>query len=91
MERQGQGQEGILERLTRQLAARGVRDAKGLAQARLREYGILDEHGDLTAKGRERNAMTPAERAIDRAAKRSGRPRSDYVYHPSTNRATLRG
>jgi hypothetical protein len=44
----------------------------------------------LTAKGMKRNAMTAGERAVDRAAKASGKPKSDYKYNPLTNRATLK-
>jgi len=33
--------------------------------------------------------MTPEERAIDRAAKKSGRPKSDYVYDARTNTARI--
>lgn len=80
----------IVERLTRQLAAKGHKDAEGMAIARLKEYGVLDESGNLTAYGKERDAMTPGDRAIDRASKRSGRPASEYAYDERTNRATLR-
>ena len=34
--------------------------------------------------------MTPSERAKDRMAKISGKPKSAYKYNSSTNRATLR-
>jgi hypothetical protein len=43
----------------------------------------------LTKLGESRNAMTAAERAIDRASKESGRKHSDYKYNPITNKATL--
>lgn len=62
-----------------------------------RAKGILIKRGDmkpdgktLTAKGMQRNAMTAGERAVDRAAKASGKPKSDYKYNPLTNRATLK-
>jgi hypothetical protein len=62
-----------------------------------RAKGILIKRGDmkpdgktLTAKGMKRNAMTAGERAVDRAAKASGKPKSDYKYNPLTNRATLK-
>lgn len=58
---------------------------------------ILVKRGDLkqdrktlTEKGEKRNAMTAAERAIDRAAKQSKRKPSEYKYNPYTNRATLK-
>jgi hypothetical protein len=35
--------------------------------------------------------MTAEERAIDRAAKRSGNSPQKYKYNPMTNRATLKG
>lgn len=53
--------------------------------------GHMTPSGTLTAKGRQRNAMTAEERAIDRAAKKSGKPKSKYKYDPNTNRATLKG
>lgn len=52
--------------------------------------GMLTSAGQLTAKGRARDNMTAEERAIDRAAKRSGKPKTAYSYNPKTNRATLR-
>ena len=59
--------------------------------------GILIKRGDmksdgktLTEQGKKRNAMTAAERAIDRAAKQSKRKPTDYKYNPYTNRATLK-
>lgn len=62
-----------------------------------RAKAILIKRGDmkpdgktLTAKGIQRNEMTASERAIDRAAKASGKPKSDYKYNPFTNRATLK-
>lgn len=61
-----------------------------MAEARLREYGILDHQGELTEYGKERNAMTAGERAIDRASRRSGRAPSKYEYRHESNRATLR-
>jgi hypothetical protein len=84
----------ILDRLVNQLKARGVKEPYPAAVARLQKYGILKEGSDseLTPKGAERNAMSPAERATDRAAKYTGgkRPKSDYNYNPTTNIATVR-
>ena len=34
--------------------------------------------------------MTAEQRAIDRASKRSGKPRSYYKYNPINNQATLK-
>ena len=79
----GKGQ--LLERLTAQ-----VGDRK-LAIAILQKRGHLKADGKTyTAEGRKRNAMTASERAKDRAVKKSGGQMSDYVYDPSTNRATLK-
>ena len=83
------GDHAIVERLTQQLADKGVTTPREVALSRLRDFGILDTAGALTPYGRQRNAMTPAERAIDRAARRSGRRPSEYRYDPATNRATL--
>lgn len=80
----------ILARLTGQLTAQGLLDPRELALERLRHYGIIDAAGDLTAYGRIRDRMSPAARAIDRQARRSGRDRSEYRYTAATNRATLR-
>lgn len=79
----------IVDRLTQQLADKGVAAPREAAIKKLTEYGILDAQGNLTPHGQARNAMTPEERAIDRAARRSGRSPSEYQYDPDTNRATL--
>lgn len=79
----------IVERLTRQLRGKGIKNAKGAAYAFLTRAGIL-KNGKLTAKGKRRNAMSPGQRAKDRAAKRSGRSTSSYKYNKRTNRATLK-
>lgn len=80
----------IENRLARQLASRGVKGARGMAIALLKKNGILNAKGGLTAKGRVRNAMSPAARAKDRAAKASGKSPSAYNYSSKTNRATLK-
>lgn len=83
----------ILRRLTSQLAARGVNNAESVAREQLTKNGILRPGTDqLTFYGSTRNAMTPGERAKDRAAKYTGHKRSpaDYNYDPKTNRATLK-
>ena len=61
-----------------------------LAIALLKKRGQMDNHGRLTALGRERNSLTARERAIDRASKSSTHPKEDFIYNPKTNRATLR-
>jgi hypothetical protein len=77
-------------RLTRQLAARGVKGASGMAVALLKKDGNMDQSGKLTAKGRERQAMGADGRAKDRASKVSGKPASAYKYNAKTNTATLK-
>lgn len=68
-------------RLTRQLAADGVANASEEAVRILRERGHMRKDSEeLTVAGKKREAMGPAGRAIDRAAKQSGRPKSDYRY-----------
>lgn len=74
--------------LVKRLAAQ-VGDEKA-AREILIKRGHMTPSGALTPKGQARNAMTAEERAIDRAAKRSGKPRSTYKYDPKTNRATIK-
>jgi len=82
----------ILERLVSQLRAKGKSKAAAyaIATAALKKSGNLNSKGKATIKGKMRGTMTPGERAKDRAAKRSGRKVSDYVYNKRTNRATLK-
>ena len=65
--------------------------SKPMAIALLKKRGDMTSAGKLTAKGRKRDGMTAEERAIDRSAKVSGKPRKNYQYNPKTNRATLKG
>lgn len=83
----------ILERLVKQLQAKGKSKSSAFAIA----TSTLQKAGDLkkgsnkpTPKGTKRGAMTPSERAKDRASRRSKRKPSDYMYAKSTNRATLK-
>jgi hypothetical protein len=79
------GRNSLIDRLSAQV---GSRD---LAVEILKKRGHLNEDGKtLTAKGRERDAMTAGERAIDRAVKRTGRKAQDFTYKPSTNTAILK-
>lgn len=78
------------ERLAKQLAAKGVDNAKGVAIGLLEKRGQM-KNGKLTAQGKARSAMGADGRAKDRAAKASGRPASDYKYDAKTNRAALKG
>lgn len=80
----------LLERLTRQLASRGVKGAKNMAAGLLKKRGQMTDDGKLTGKGKKRQALGNGGRAKDRAAKRSGKSASSYNYNPKTNRATLK-
>lgn len=71
----------LITRLTRQLSADKVPDARAEALQILRERGHVHKNNEqLTAAGRAREALGPAGRAIDRAAKQSGHPKSAYKY-----------
>lgn len=71
----------LITRLTRQLSKDAVPDARDEALRILRERGHVKKGSEeLTAEGKRREALGPAGRAIDRAAKLSGRPKSDYRY-----------
>ena len=78
------GAHELLPRLTAQVGN------EGLARALLIKRGDMKPNGGFTAKGKKRDAMTAEERAIDRAATKTGRPKSAYKYNPHTNAATLR-
>lgn len=83
----------ILDRLVRQLRAKGKSEsaAYAIATKALQRSGNLKPGTQkATAKGKRRGDMTPAERAKDRASKKSGRKKSDYKYNSKTNQATLR-
>jgi hypothetical protein len=83
----------ILKRLTHQIKENspGVKDPEAAAIAALQRYGSFKEGTmELTEGGKIRNEMSPGERAIDRAVKRSGRKASEYTYDPKTNAATLK-
>jgi hypothetical protein len=79
----GKGQ--LIDRLAAQV---GDRDT---AIKLLQDRGQLMADGKtFTAAGEKRNAMTAEERAIDRATKKSGKPKTAYAYNPKTNSATLK-
>ena len=79
------GRNQLIERLSAQV---GNRD---MAVSILQDRGMLLPGTEtVTKKGMMRNSVTAEERAIDRAATRSGRSESDYVYNSTTNRATLK-
>lgn len=80
----------ILDRLVDQLMDKGIDKDKAYAIAveRLQKSGVLKQGTtELTAYGEQRNAMSPEERAKDRAAKKSGGKPSDYKYNPKNNTA----
>lgn len=82
----------ILERLVSQLKAKGKSEssAYAIATAALQKSGNLKKGTqEATPKGKTRGAMTPGERAKDRASRKSGRPKSDYVYNSKSNTATV--
>ena len=82
----------LLERLTRQLAAKGNKDAKGLASSLLVKRGQMKSSGTLTELGKKREALGSAGRAIDRAISYSNTPhqKEDYTYNKKTNAAKLK-
>jgi len=71
----------LITRLTRQIGTEKYPDAREEALRILRERGHIKKNSeDLTVEGKKREAMGPAGRAIDRAAKQSGWPASAYKY-----------
>jgi hypothetical protein len=76
-------------RLTRQLAAKGNKNARGMAIALLTKRGQMKD-GELTAEGKARQALGNGGRAKARAAKYSGNSPSEYKYNAKTNAATLK-
>jgi|OM-RGC.v1.032397418 hypothetical protein len=78
------GKHSLVKRLTAQVGS------KSLAENLLKKRGDMTERGELTAKGKKRDDMTAAQRAKDRAARRSKRPPEDYKYNVKTNIATLK-
>lgn len=80
----------ILDRMVSQLRAKGYdkKSAYAIATSSLQKSGNLKKGSNkATAKGKKRGAMTPAARAKDRAAKKSGGKPSDYKYKASNNTA----
>lgn len=71
----------LLTRLTRQLGKDRVENARDEAIGILRDRGHMHKRSEkLTIAGKAREKLGPAGRAIDRAAKQSGRPKSHYAY-----------
>ena len=79
------GRNSLVDRLTAQVGNRW--SAVGI----LKKRGHLKADGKtLTKAGKQRDAMTAKERAIDRAVKSSGKNPEDYKFNPSKNQAVLR-
>ena len=79
----GRGQ--LVNRLSKQVGN------KELAIELLIKRGHLQKDGKtFTKAGAMRNSMTAAERAIDRAAKYSGKSSSNFIYNPIKNTANGR-
>lgn len=84
----------ILDRLVRQLQAKGKPKsaAFSIATKALQRSGNLKKGTQkATDKGKKRGAMSPSERAKDRASKATGHKKTDYKYNSKTNRVTLKG
>lgn len=63
---------------------------RGKAIEILKSRGHLKADGKtFTAEGAKRNAMTAAERAIDRSSRRLGKPVENFMYNPHTNHAKI--
>lgn len=71
----GKWSSGIIDSIEAQVRARGAPPDKAHALAIEigQNHGFLDAKGNLTAKGREREAMGHKARVIDRAARQLGR------------------
>ena len=77
------GRDQLINRLALQVGDRGA------AIRILQRRGHLMADGKtFTHEGAKRNAMTAADRAIDRASKVSNRPASDFHYDSRTNYAS---
>jgi hypothetical protein len=71
----------LVTRLTRQIGTKDYPTAHEEAVRILRERGHMRKNSEvLTKEGERREAMGPAGRAIDRAARHAGRPPSDFKY-----------
>jgi hypothetical protein len=78
------GRNKLVKRLAAQVGSRP------LAENLLKKRGHLTTSGKLTKAGETRNSMTAAERAKDRASKKSNKPTDAYKYDVKTNQATLK-
>lgn len=71
----GKWSAGIIDSIEHQMRARGKspEEAHALAIEIGQNHGFLDAKGNLTDKGREREAMGHKARVLDRAARQLGR------------------
>lgn len=71
----GEWSSGIIDSIEHQIRARGKSptEAHALAIEIGQNHGFLDAKGDLTAKGKAREALGHKGRVIDRAARQLGR------------------
>lgn len=79
----------ILKRCVRQVKANGKSSsaAYAICTKSMQKAGNISKSGKATAKGKKRGKMTPAARAKDRAAKRSGSSTASYKYNKKNNTA----
>jgi hypothetical protein len=75
----GRWSSGIIDSIEHQMKAKGKtpEEAHALAIEIGQNHGFLDAKGNLTAKGREREALGHKGRMIDRTARQLGRNRSE--------------
>ena len=82
------GKKMLVKRLAAQIGGKG---SKAKAVEVLQSRGHLKKDGEsLTKAGKTRDNMTARQRAIDRASKTSGKPKSAYKYSPKSNSAMLK-
>jgi len=74
----GRGQ--LVDRLTKQ-----VGDRKMAVELLIKRGHLKSDGKTFTKAGAIRNSMTAGERAIDRAAKYSGKNKSNFTYNPIKN------
>lgn len=79
----GRGQ--LVDRLTKQ-----VGDRKMAVELLIKRGHLKSDGKTFTKAGAMRNNMTAGERAIDRAAKYSGKSSSNFIYNPIKNTANGR-
>lgn len=83
------GRNQLLDRLTEQMRTQkgAPKDPEAAARAVLVARKMMTPDGQLTELGKQRDAMTAEERAIDRAQKRTGLSKASLTYDAKTNRA----